>query len=293
MRRRLSTLLVASLLVGAPAAAVQPPAVPSGAPIARIHVTSSTPGAPVRVITPPDAWLVVLGGTPSTRRGDTLLVRTPVRLQASLARHDVRLEAVDRADYWRDLTVEADVAGAGRRRLGATGRAITLKAGGRAIAAPGALHRGIEELGGDRPPPRARFAPDPALSRAFGGRAGAWVSLSRPDTMISLAIPCPARVGRRVEGRRAERRVVVPDTGGVEVRLTVGPGAHLNGLGAAVGYAWHPATRDEAATAGVVRVAGGCTVGDTLALTVDSLVFPSRRLAVRSPVSLPVSAPAP
>ena len=288
MRPCLAAPFAAGLLVGASAPAAQP--VP---PIARIRITSAVPGAPVRVIAPPDPWLAVLGGTPSTRRGDTLLVRTPVRLQASLARHDLRLEAADRADYWRDLVVDADVAGAGRRRLRAVGRAVVLKAGGRAIEAPGGPRPTVEERGDDRPPPRTRFAPDPALSRAFPGRAGAWVSLSRTDTMIALAVPCPARKSLGAAGRRAVRRVVVPGPDGVEVGLTIGPGAHLNGLGAAVGHPRHPTTRDEAAIAGVVHVAGNCALGDTLTLAVDSLVFPSGRLVVPAPLSLPILLPAP
>jgi hypothetical protein len=156
------------------------------------------------------------------------------------------------------------------------------------MEAPGRLHPGIVELGGDEPPTRARFAPDPALSRAFGGGVGAWVTLSRPDTMVTLALPCPAPATRD-----AARRVSVPREGGVDARLIIGPGAHLNGLGAGVGFPVHPTTREEAATAGAVRIAGGCAVGDTLTLTVDSLVFPSRRLTVPSPVSLSISVPAP
>jgi hypothetical protein len=282
-RRCRRTLAGAALVAGPLVPAAQP-----GPPIARIAITSASSGAPVRIITPPDPWMAVLGGTPTRRRGDTLFVRAPARLQASLARHDVRIEAADRADYWRDLVVEVDVAGAGRRRFRAAGPAIVLKAGGRAVEAPGSAPPVVEERGADRPAPRARFAPAPALSRAFPGSVGAWIALSRPDTMISLAVPCPAR-----GDRGAARRVVVPDTGGVQVGLTIGPGAHQNGLGYAVGFPRHPATRDEAAIAGAVRVAGGCAVGDTLTLTVDSLVFPSRRLAVRSPVLLPISLPAP
>jgi hypothetical protein len=106
--------------------------------------------------------------------------------------------------------------------------------------------------------------------------------------MVTLAVPCPAPAARG-----AARRVAVPGAGGVDARLVIGPGAHLNGMGAAVAYPVHPATREEAATAGAVRVSGGCAVGDTLTLTVDSLVFPSRHLTVRAPVSLPVSVPAP
>jgi hypothetical protein len=106
--------------------------------------------------------------------------------------------------------------------------------------------------------------------------------------MVTLAVPCPAPATRG-----AARRVAVPGAGGVDVRLLIGPGAHLNGLGAAVGFPVHRTTREEAATAGAVRVSGGCAVGDTLTLMVDSLVFPSRRLTVRAPVALPVAVPAP
>jgi hypothetical protein len=224
-------LLSASLLLLAAVAGGQP-----GLPIARIRITSSVAGAPVRLIAPPDPWLVVLDGVPATRRGDTLLVRTPVRVQASLARHDVRVEAAD----WRDLIVEADVTGTGQRRIGAAGRAVVFRAGGRAIEVPGTLHPGIQELGGDMPPPRARFAPDPALSRAFPGTVGAWVSLSRPDTMLGLSAPCPTR-----GVHRAARRVEVPGRGGVQAVLTIGPGAHHHGLGYATAYPGtpRPATR--------------------------------------------------
>ena len=279
MSRTLLLLLSSGLLRLATGATGQP-----GLPIAHIRITSSIAGAPVRVIARPDPWLVVFDGGPATRRGDTLLVRMPVRLQASLARHDVLVETAD----GRDLIVEGDVTGAGRRRMGAAGRAVVFKAGGRAIEVPGTLHPGIQELGGDMPPPRARFAPDPALSRAFPRTAGAWVSLSRPDTMIGLSVPCPTR-----GVHRAARRVEVPGPGEVQAVLTIGPGAHHHGAGYGPAYPRSSATHDEAAIVGVVHVTGGCAVGDTLTVTVDSLVFPSRRLAVPAPLSLPILLPAP
>jgi hypothetical protein len=91
----------------------------------------------------------------------------------------------------------------------------------------------------------------------------------------------------------AVRRVEVPGPHGVQAGLTIGPGAHHRGMGYATPYPRDAATRDEAAIAGAIRVAGGCAAGDTLTLTVDSLVFPSRRLAVPTPLSLTVLLPAP
>ena len=275
-----ATLLVGGLALGAAA----PPS-PSDVPPGRIRITSS-PSTTVRVIARPAARLRVLGGAPARRRGDTLFVRTPVELAATLARSDVRIEVVGSTE----VTVEADVAPPpSTRRLGAIGRGVfVLRAGGRAIETPGALHRGIQEGDGAGAPGRAEFAPDAALSRAFPIRPGAVVFLSRPDTMITLAVPCPAG-----GGRAAARRVVIPGAGGVAATLTIGPDAHRNGLGAAVVFPPHPTTREEAATAGTLRVAGGCAFRDTLRVTVDSLVFPSRRLTLARPVSLVVTLPAP
>jgi hypothetical protein len=213
----------------APARAAGSPA----RPIARIHTSPRRAGAMVRVITPPSPC------SRARRRAQLAPRRHAARPRArpapGLARPPRRAHRGGRGRLG-GLVVEADVAGRGS----AGGPRVRPHGGGavhRGAGSPPPRHRGARRR---RAATRARFAPDPALSRAFGGGAGRWVSLSRPDTMVTLAVPCPAP---RRGG--AARRVAVPGAGGVDARLVIGPGAHLNGMGAAVAYPVHPATREE------------------------------------------------
>ena len=280
MRSRLTHVVFGGFVLGgaAPAHAQHHP------PAGRIRLSSSTAAA-VRVIAPPAARLTVLTGAPGVRRGDTLLMRTPVELAATLAQTDVRVEVVGPTE----VMLEAEVGPPpSTRRLGGVGRTFVLKAGGREIVTPGALD-GIRELGG--PPVRRRrvaFAPAAALSRAVPSGNGVAVYLGRPDTLLALTLPCPADA----RGRAAER-ALAPGVGGVDALLTIGPGAHLNGLGHAVASPRSPGTSEEGAVAGAIRLAGGCAVGDAIRVTVDSLVFLSRRLTLVRPASLRVTIPAP
>lgn len=198
---------------------------------------------------------------------------------------EVRIEVVGATA----VTLDADAAPApSTRRVGGVGRVFVLKTGTRGIELPGTPD-GIRELGGSPAPARdTAFAPDAALSRAFPSGPGVEVHLGRPDTLLSLALRCPARARRGGAGHAPD-----PGVGSVDARLTIGSGAHLNGLGHAVAYPMSLGTHVEGATGGAVRVAGGCAVGDTIRVTVDGLVFPSRRLTSRSPVLLAVTVPAP
>ena len=164
MCTRFTQLLVAAAGLGCTAPAVAQRHPPPG----RIRLTSS-PSAAVRVVAPPTARLAVVGGAPGVRRGDTLLVRTPVELAAALIPGEVRIEVIGATA----VTLDADAAPApSTRRVGGVGRVFVLKTGTRGIELPGTSD-GIRELGGSAAPARhTAFAPDAALSRAFPSGPG-------------------------------------------------------------------------------------------------------------------------
>jgi len=132
MRRFVLTVVAGGILFGGASLALASGAGPTAtlAPTAEVRVTSS-PNAAVRVIAPPTAGVRVQTA-PGTMRGDTLVLRTPVRLTVTLAAADLQVESVDGVE----LTVEASLRDAAAWRLGGTGRLLILKAGGREIQVP-------------------------------------------------------------------------------------------------------------------------------------------------------------
>lgn len=132
MRQSILAVIVGSTLLGGASVALASSTVASAGvvPTAEVRVTSS-PNTVVRVIAPASAGMRVQTA-PGTMRGDTLLLRTPIRLTATLATDDLRIESAEGAE----LTVEASLRDAAAWRLGGTGRLLILKAGGREIQVP-------------------------------------------------------------------------------------------------------------------------------------------------------------
>jgi hypothetical protein len=82
----------------------------------------------VRIIAPSSA-VVQLVRAQGTVRGDTILVRTPVHLEASLAMSDVRIESMGAVP----IRAEAVLSDGPAQRLGGRGYALLFKAGGREV----------------------------------------------------------------------------------------------------------------------------------------------------------------
>ena len=132
MRRSVLTVVIGCTLLGGASLALASGSVPAAgvAPTAEVRVTSS-PNTAVRLIAPATAGLRVQTA-PGTTRGDTLVLRTPIRLTATVAANDLRIESVEGVE----LRVEASLRDAVAWRLGGTGRLLILKAGGREIEVP-------------------------------------------------------------------------------------------------------------------------------------------------------------
>ncbi len=278
---------------------------------ARVLVTSS-PSTRVRVVAPAAARATAEGAPARAARpgaaADTLLLATPARFEASLDWGDVRIEAVDSTAIDVEAIVDRPARGP-RLHGGAGARVYVLRAGGRGMDVPGALHRGIEELGGDPPPPprdSARRRPPPAAPfrarevSAWGGHATATVYFARGDTVVTLelAFARPPRPGRGP----AERRAVgagAPAAGVTAYRLT-GPRAAEITRPAAVPHPERERLRAEAAVAGAVTVTPvwrgtpGAELGvDSVAVTVHRLDF-AAGVPLRTPlVTRPVYPPPP
>lgn len=126
MLRGILMIVAGSTLIGGAAADLTAGRVPT----ADVRITSS-PNTAVRIIAPAPAEVRLLSKR-GTMSGDTLVVRTPVRLTASLDAGDLRVESADGVT----IEVEAILRDAAAMRLSGSGRTLILKAGGSEIQVP-------------------------------------------------------------------------------------------------------------------------------------------------------------